>query len=66
MHKGWIRDFHPVGPQKIALRLPPGRRVTRVELLRAGEDAPFQVTNGVIEFTVPKVVDYEVAAMYSA
>ena len=66
MHKGWLRNFHPIGPQKIAMRLPPGRAVTRVELLRAGRDAPFQTTNGVIEFTIPEVIDYEVAAMYSA
>jgi hypothetical protein len=46
--------------------LPPGRRVTRVELLRAETNIPFTAGNGAIEFTIPKVVDYEVAALYSA
>jgi hypothetical protein len=48
------------------MKLPQGARVQRVELLRAETDIPFRVTNGTIEFTIPKVVDYEVAAMYSA
>ena len=28
-------------------------------------DIPFQMADGAITFTIPKVVDYEVAAMYS-
>jgi hypothetical protein len=66
MHRGWVRSFYPIPSQKVRMNLPAGRRVTRVELLRAETDVPFKVTNGTIEFTVPKVVDYEVAAMYSA
>jgi hypothetical protein len=48
------------------MKLPAGRRVTRVELLRAEADVPFRVTANTIEFTIPKVLDYEVAAMHSA
>jgi hypothetical protein len=66
MHRGWVRSFYPIPSQKVRMKLPANRRVTRVELLRAETDVPFKVTNGTIEFTVPKVVDYEVAAMYSA
>jgi hypothetical protein len=47
------------------MRLPAGHRVKRIELLRAEADVPFRVTNGLIEFTIPKVVDYEVAALHS-
>ena len=35
MHRGWIRKFYPIGGQKVSMSLPAGRRVTRVELLRA-------------------------------
>ena len=35
MHRGWIRNFYPIGAQKVRMSLPQGRRVTRVELLRA-------------------------------
>ena len=66
MHRGWIRKFYPIGEQKVRMKLPAGRKVTRVELLRGGADAPFRVSGGIIEFTIPKVLDYEVAALYSA
>ena len=66
MHRGWLRTFYPIGPQKVRMSLPAGRRVTRVELLRAGKDIPYNARAGAIEFTVPAVEDYEVAAMYSA
>ena len=66
MHRGWIRDFYPISAQKVSMKLPPGARIKRVELLRAETDIPFRVTNGSVEFTIPKVVDYEVAALYSA
>ena len=66
MHRGWIRNFYPIGPQKVRMTLPPGRRVTRAELLRAEKDIPFRSAPSAIEFTIPKVLDYEVAAMHSA
>jgi hypothetical protein len=46
------------------MALPKGRRVTRVELLRAERQVPFVGGTGTIEFTIPRVEDYEVAAMY--
>jgi hypothetical protein len=48
------------------MKLPAGLRVTRVELLKAEADVAFRVAGGAIEFTIPKVLDYEVAAIYSA
>jgi len=66
MHRGWIREFYPIGGQKVRMSLPSGRRVSRVELLRAETDIPFAGVAGAIEFTVPSVLDYEVAALYSA
>ena len=63
MHRGWVRRYYPIGGQKVTVRLPGGRRVRRVELLRAEQEARFGVAGGVIEFTVPRVVDYEVAAI---
>ena len=66
MHRGWIRDFYPIGAQKVRMSLPAGRRVTRVELLRAGRNIPFRMAAGAIEFTIPRILDYEVAALHSA
>jgi len=65
VHRGWIREFYPIGEQHVRMRLPEGRRVSRVELLRAATEIPFQTAHGAVTFTIPKVVDYEVAAVYS-
>jgi hypothetical protein len=65
MHRGWLRNFYPIGAQKVRMALPKGRKVTRVELLRAEQQIPFTGGTGSIEFTIPRVVDYEVAALYA-
>lgn len=65
-HHGWFSEFYPIGAQKVRFKLPAGRRVTRVELLRAERDIPFHVEGDSVEFTIPSVNDYEVAALYSA
>ena len=63
--KGWIREYYPIGEQRVSMAIPTGRRVSRVELLRGGKDVPFRMVNGRIEFTIPSVADYEVAALYA-
>jgi hypothetical protein len=66
VHRGWIREFYPIGEQRVRMHIPQGRKASRVELLRAGTEIPFHAADGAITFTIPKVVDYEVAAVYSA
>jgi len=66
MHKGWMRDFYPIGQQRVTMKLPAATRVARVELLKAGATAPFRLANGTIDFTIPRVFDYEVAAIVTA
>jgi len=63
--KGWIRDYYPIGEQSVKLTIPNGRHVSRVELLRAGHDVPFKESEEAIDFIIPGVLDYEIAAMYS-
>jgi hypothetical protein len=64
-HRGWVREFYPIGEQKVSFVLPPGRRVRRVELLRAEKEIPYHTSGGVVEFTIPSIEDYEVAAVYA-
>ena len=66
MHRGWLRAFYPIGEQRVRLVVPPNRKVTRIELLKAEKDVPFEVAGGAVSFTIPTVADYEVAAIYSA
>jgi hypothetical protein len=63
--KGYIRDFYSIGEQTVIMKIPENRRVARVELLRAGKDVPFQSLSGAIQFRIPSVLDYEVAAIYA-
>jgi hypothetical protein len=65
MHKGWLRNFYPIGAQKVKMTLPKGRKATRVELLRAPRQIPFTSGAGNIEFTIPRILDYEVAAIHA-
>ena len=62
-HHGWLRSVYPLGPQIISLKLPPGVRVKAVELLHAEQGIPFTAHNQTLQFTVPSIKDYEVAAI---
>jgi hypothetical protein len=66
MHKGWIREFYPIGEQTVTMRLPEGRKISRVELLRAEKTVPFRISDGAVSFAIPQVIDYEVAALSAA
>ncbi|MFP5229780.1 MAG: beta-galactosidase trimerization domain-containing protein [Acidobacteriota bacterium] len=62
-HRGWLRRSYPIGGQRVRLQVPAGRTVKKVELLRAEKEIPFTAGNGAVEFTIPSVEDYEVAAL---
>jgi Hypothetical glycosyl hydrolase 6/Beta-galactosidase trimerisation domain len=63
--KGYISDFYPIGEQVVTMKLPVGRSISRVKLLKTGKDVPFRRVSGGIEFSIPSVLDYEIAAMYA-
>jgi len=63
MLRGWMTRNYPIGAQKVRFAVPEGTHVSRVLLLRGARNAPFIRKGNVIEFSVPQVVDYEVAAI---
>ncbi len=65
LHRGWLRENYPIGPQRVSMQVPGDRRVRRVELLRAERDVPFSQAAGRVEFTIPGVVDCEIAALHA-
>lgn len=65
-HRGWYRDFYPIGAQTVRFEVPAGKRISRVELLRSEIQIPFKRTQKGIEFTIPQVTDYEVAAIHAS
>jgi hypothetical protein len=64
-HRGLMREFNPIGEQKVSFAMPQGRTVKRVQMLRSGQDVPFKLAINRVEFTIPGVEAYEVAAIYA-
>jgi hypothetical protein len=62
-HHGWMSSVHPLGPQAVSMKLPEAVRVKSVDLLCAEQTVPFHLDAGVLRFTIPRVGDYEVAAV---
>jgi hypothetical protein len=62
-HHGWLRSAYPLTPQRVSMKLPSGAKVKTVELLRADIRVPFRLESEVLTFNVPRVEDYEVAAV---
>lgn len=62
-HQGWLNSVYPLTPQRISMKLPSGVKVKAVELLRADIRVPFRLESGVLTFSIPRVEDYEVAAV---
>jgi Beta-galactosidase trimerisation domain len=62
-HHGWMQSVYTLGPQTVRMALAAGTKVKSVELLSAERSVPFAVENGILRFTVPRVGDYEVAAI---
>jgi hypothetical protein len=62
-HHGWMQATYALGPQTVSMKLPAGVKVKAVELLQAGRSVTFSAEGGVLHFTIPRVEDYEVAAI---
>jgi len=60
---GWLQTESQVGAQRVRMKLPAGVGVRSVELLRSGQKPAFALREQVLQFTVPGLGDYEVAAI---
>jgi hypothetical protein len=56
-------ESYPLGPQTVKMTLPPGFAASRVHLLAADTRLSVTGSGRAIEFTIPAVGDYEVAAI---
>ena len=63
MMKGPVREFIPVGEQRVRLRLPEGARPQRVQLLAANKTMVARPDGEFLNLTVPSVLDHEVIAI---
>lgn len=63
MMKGPVREVIPISRQKLRIRIPKGRRVTKARLLVAGVDIPFRNEGDAIAVEVPSIGVHEVVAL---
>jgi len=63
MMKGPLREFLPLPPQQVSIRLPDGQKVRAVKLLTTGQTPRVQSTAGQIRLTIPSILDHEVVAI---
>jgi len=63
MMKGPLREVIPLSRQKVHIRVPHGRQVTKVHLLVAGRDIPYREEQDVIVLEVPTIGVHEVVAL---
>jgi hypothetical protein len=63
MMKGPLRDFMPVPAQEVSVRLPRGRKAGKVQLLVGGQTPRTREANGILQLTVPSILDHEVIAI---
>src|SRR5262249_37100838 len=61
--KGPVREFVPVGPMTVRVRLPVDVRARRVQLLVSGGAPHAQEASGTVTVVVPTVRDHEVIAI---
>jgi hypothetical protein len=61
--RGWFRETYPLGPQTVKFQLPGDVKVRKVQALRAGADLKHKLRGQTLEFTLPGVRDYEIAAV---
>ena len=63
MMKGPIREFVPIGPQMVQLRLPDGIKARKIHLLAASKTPSVHRSGQLLTVTVPSVLDHEVVAI---
>ena len=63
MMKGPVREVIPLPNQEVSIRIPEGRRVSKVRLLVAGGDAHYRKDGASIRLTVPSIGIHESSSL---
>jgi hypothetical protein len=61
--KGPLREFIPVGEQKLRVRLPHGAKPRAVRLLAAGKRIEARIDDHFLVTRIPSILDHEVLAI---
>jgi|GraSoiStandDraft_4_1057263.scaffolds.fasta_scaffold51531_4 hypothetical protein len=65
MSRPSLRRYFKIGQQKVHMELPENAKITKVELLKARTSA-YKQTGNVVEFIIPSIEDFELAALYKS
>jgi hypothetical protein len=63
MMKGPVREIIPISSQRVYVRVPSDRRVTKAHLLVAGNEIPFNKDGDMTVLEVPTINLHEVIAL---
>jgi len=63
MMKGPLREFIPLGEQRVRVRLPDNAAPKSVRLLAAQGTVPIKRDGEYLEVTIPSIVDHEIVAI---
>ena len=63
MLRGWFRDTYPIGPQRVRISIGNAGSVQEVRALRSGKVLQHQTSADAVEFVIPEIADYEIAAI---
>jgi hypothetical protein len=63
MMKGPFREFIPAGEQRVRLRIPPGEKVSGVQLIVSGLKPSIHRDGPYLDVIVPSVLVHEVVAI---
>jgi hypothetical protein len=63
MMKGPLRELIAVGEQRVVVKLPAGATASKVHLLVAGQDVPFEQLGTRLTVTAPSIRDHEVVGI---
>ena len=61
--KGPQRQVYPIGPLTVRLRLPEAVQVKQVHLLKAEQELPYQINDGMLSIRVSRIDQYEIVAL---
>ena len=61
--KGPYRDFFPIGPHTLKLRLPADAHARQARLLVADKVIPIERSGATLSVTIPSILDHEVLAI---
>jgi hypothetical protein len=59
----WVREFYPIGAQRVAMEVPAGVKIGQVDLLRSERKIEHKQSGRTVEFVIPDIRDFEVAAL---